>query len=179
MSRFMVLPSSLGPGGGPVLRMAFPGLRAKSPACPHFIVSLSTRIARNASDLRQHCTGWWVSIGAGHGCRQNGAQQARSSSYWHTGLVNPSDGPRRHHCQRHQHTPPHPGSPQVMYPRRAGRMNCHQQQSQRKGTRCKPDSWPSTKCGQCQHPLGRTNRRCAHSTGPQGAAMRGEARTTN
>lgn len=32
-------------------------------------------------------------------------------------------------------------------------MNCHQQQSQRKASRCEPESWPSTGCGQCQHPL--------------------------
>lgn len=49
------------------------------------------------------------------------------------------------------------GSRQVMYSGRAGRMNCHQQQSLRKGSRCEPDSWPTTKCGRCQHPFGRTN----------------------
>ena len=67
-----------------------------------------------------------------------------SYSHWRTGLVSPSYGPRRHVCQ--DTSTPRPGSPQVMHPGRAGSMNCHQQHTLRKGSRCEPDSWPSTKC---------------------------------
>ena len=62
----------------------------------------------------------------------------------HNGLVSPSCGPRRHDCHDTS-TILRLGSPQVMYPWRAGRMTC-QQHGLRKGSPCEPDSWPSTKC---------------------------------
>lgn len=65
--------------------------------------------------------------------------------------------PQTARLSRPQRSPPRPGSLHVMYPGMAGRMNCHQQQSLRKGSRCESDSWLTTKCGQCQHLFGRTN----------------------
>lgn len=55
-------PAGLSDGTPSVLRIRRCTGLGKSCACPHFTVSLCTRLARNAPDLLQHCKSRWGAV---------------------------------------------------------------------------------------------------------------------